>query len=327
MRTLLLGALACAAVALNGATASAAPPLRDVGPVSTDPGGGPPQIIADRTRLAYLVGVGRLRVIGEDLTEVASVVEPGCAWISFGGGASLWRCRPAGAPPYSEIGTTFPIDELDGGSRRVLGPPPLQYGAHGETPVWAGVGRRWMTAYYGAPADTNVYINRATGKVVYANAVETRRARRHVAEITDVDQPDLTRAVCPPLVPKLVDGSYDNVVVAPLAYRTPYGATRSGKRLVMGRCGARRLSVLSACPRTCSDPVVGDHFVAWTEGTSPTRRAVYVHMTDRDRTWRWRIDIPARATDHLVAAVGRRLFVLAGSTLQTLRLPAVVTGA
>lgn len=326
MRTPLLGALVCAVVALNGETARAAPPLRVVGPVSTDPAGGRPQIIADRTRLAYLAGAGHVRVIGEDLTEVASVVEPGCAWLAFGGGATLWRCQPADAPPYSDVGATFPIDELDGGPRSVLGPPPLPLGGHGETPVWAGVGRYWMTAHYRAPADTNDYVNRATGMVINANAVESTRARRHIGEITDVDRPDLTRAVCRPLVPKLVDGTYDKVVVAPLAYRAPLGATRSGKRLVMGRCGTRRLGVLSVCPRTCSDPVVGDHFIAWTEGTSRTRRTVYVHMTDCDRTWRWRVGIPAQATDHLLAAVGRRLFVLARWTLQTLRLPAVVTG-
>jgi hypothetical protein len=108
----------------------------------------------------------------------------------------------------------------------------------------------------------------------------------------------------------------------PLDYRPPYGATRSGSRLLMGRCGARRLSVLSRCPRSCSDPVVGDGFVAWTAGVSPARRTLYVRLIDRRRTWRWQLEPPAQASDHLVAAVGQRLFVLERQSLKTIRLPA-----
>jgi len=88
----------------------------------------------------------------------------------------------------------------------------------------------------------------------------------------------------------------------------------------MGRCGARRLEILSRCPRTCSDPVIGDQFIAWTEGTSNTRRSVYVRLADRSRTWRWRM--PAQPSLRPVAAIGRRLFVLGQGTLKTIRLPA-----
>jgi hypothetical protein len=181
-----------------------------------------------------------------------------------------------------------------------------------------------MTVYY--DADTRLYVNRATGRVVYSTH-EYSRARRHVRLITDVDQDDLTRPVCAPLVPKLVPGeARADTVVAPMAYRPPYGATRSGSRLLMSRCGAPRLTVLSRCAHTCSDPVVGAGFIGWTEGASRIRRTLYVRLAGRERTWRWRVEVPAQASDHLVAALGRRLFVLSRTTLKTVRLPAPLRG-
>ncbi|MDP2710703.1 MAG: hypothetical protein Q8O56_05755 [Solirubrobacteraceae bacterium] len=248
------------------------------------------------------------------------MAEPGCVWRSFGGGAVLWSCNPGPGHPFG----SSPLVGLDGRQRTVLGPPGLPLGAHGEPPIWWAVGLRWMTVYYNA--DSRAYVNRSTGRVAYSTG-EVSRARRHVRLITDVDRDDLTRPVCAPLVPKLVPGEgRADVVVAPLAYRPPYGATRSGSRLLIGRCGARRLTVLSRCPRTCSDPVVGEGFVAWIEGTSRTRRTVYVRLADRARTWRWRVDVPAQPSGHLVAAVGRRLFVLGRTTLKTVRLPASARG-
>ena len=310
--------VAVTAIAVHAAPASAEPPLRDVGPVSTDPSSGRVQVIADRTRVAYMPEAGRVRVINEDLAEVASVLEPGCSWRSFGGGALLWACPPAApAAAFSGEPSVFPIDELDGGQRTVLGPPPISIGAHGESPSWWGVGRRWMTVFYDNSPDHRAYINRNTGKVDYGKD-EFARAKRHVQVITDVDQVDLARRVCAPLAPRLV-GDFP-AVVARLVYRAPYGATRVGTRLLMARCGARRLTVLSRCPRSCSEPVIGDRFVAWTEGSSLTRRTVYVRLADRGRTWRWRVHAPP--SNHPVAAVGRRLFVLGQGTLQSVRLPA-----
>jgi hypothetical protein len=309
-----------AAAALRVSAARAEPPLRAMGPVSIGPIAGTPQVIADRGRLAYTPGGGRVRVLDERLAEVASVAEPGCAWRGFGGGALLWNCEAAPGYPFGYS----PLVALDGGQRTVLGPPRLPPGGHGEMPIWWAVGLRWMTVYY--DADTRAYVSRTTGKVVYSTS-EVSRARRHVRLISDVDQDDLTRSLCAPLVPKLVSGeARADVVVAPLAYRWPYGATRSGSRLLMGRCGARLLTVLSRCARTCSDPVLGDGFVAWMEGASRTRRTAYVRLLGRARTWRWRVDVPAQPSSHLLAAVGRRLFILEPTTLKTVRLPAAGPG-
>ena len=313
-----LWSAALIAIAVPVAAASAEPPLRDVGPMSTDFASGGSQVIADRRRVAYLPVAGRVRVIDENLTEAASVVEPGCAWRSFGGGALLWGCPPA--PPAAGFpgdAVAFPVDELDGGSRTVLGPPRVSLGGHGELPSWWEVGRHWMTIYYDNSPDVHAYVNRVTGEVDYGKD-ERSNASRHVRLVTDTDQDDLTRRVCAPLAPALV-GDFPTTV-APLVYRSPYGATLVGTRLLMTRCGARRLSVLSRCPRSCSKPVIGDRFVAWTEGTSVTRRTVYVRLADRGRTWRWRVDAPP--SRHPVAAVGRRLFVVGQGTLRTVRLPA-----
>jgi hypothetical protein len=190
-----------AAFLLQVAAAHAEPRLRDVGPVSPDPAAdGSQQVIADRGRLAYTPGNGRVRVIDERLSEVASVVEPGCVLRGFGGRAVLWSCGPAPGYPFGYS----PLLELDGRQRTVLGPPRLPLGGHGESPLWWGVGLRWMTVYY--DADTRLYVNRATGRVVYSTQ-EYSRARRHVRLMTDVDQDDLTRRVCAPLVPKARSGA------------------------------------------------------------------------------------------------------------------------
>ncbi len=306
-------AVAVGASTFGVAAASAEPPLGDVAPAPADLGTG---LISDGGRVAYMSAPGHVRVIDEHLDEIASVAEPGCLWRSFGGGALLWNCQPAPAYPFGYSA----IDDLGAKPRIVLGSPRLAPGGHGETPTWSAVGLRWMTVDFGG--QWHAYVNRATAKVVEAN-VELTRAFKHSRLVSDVDRDDLTRAVCAPLLPKTVPGLRGDSVVAPLAYRPPYGATLSGSRLLMGRCGARRLTVLSRCRRACSDPVVGDRFVAWTEGTSQTRQTVYVRLADRGRTWRWQIQ-PAPQFNRLVAAIGRRLFVLTDGMLKTVWLPAAV---
>ena len=214
-------------------------------------------VIADRGLVGYMSASGRVRVIYDtyhSFVEVASVAEPGCVWRAFGGGALLWNCEPI---TPTDPGHSL-IDELDGSPQTVLKPPTaLGVGGHGEIPTWSGIGLRWLSATF--DGENFVYVNRVTGKV------DDRRDRPSNARhrlVTDVNQLDLTRRVCSPLAQRYVEGLRGNSVAVPLAYRPPYGATRSGSRLLMGRCGARRLAVLSRCPRSCSDPVVGYGFVA-----------------------------------------------------------------
>ena len=155
-----VGRLAVAAAVLgNVAAAHAAPPLRDVGPVSADFASGGSQIVADRTRLAYMPVAGHVRVLDENLTEVAQVIETGCAWRSFGGGALLWNCAEAAGYPF---GYSL-VDELAGGERRVLAPPAVPSGAHGEAPEWAEIGLRWLTVFYGSP-DSRAYVKSGHGQ-------------------------------------------------------------------------------------------------------------------------------------------------------------------
>jgi hypothetical protein len=135
-RVFSLGAVSAAAFSLQVAAARAEPRLRDVRPVSTDPAADASQVIADRGRVAYTPGNGRVRLIDERLSEVASVVEPGCMWRGFGGGAVLWNCGPAPGYPFGYS----PLLELDGRQRTVLGPPRLPLGGHGESPLWGGSG-------------------------------------------------------------------------------------------------------------------------------------------------------------------------------------------
>lgn len=271
-------------------------------------------IVADGGHVAYMAAPGRVRVIDRSFAEVASVAEPGCTWRAFGGGALLWNCEPL-AP--TDPGHSL-IDELDGSPQTVLKPPTaLGVGGHGEIPTWSGIGLRWLIATF--DGESNVYVNRATGSVDYRRDFPSNARHRL---ITDVDQQDLTRRVCAPLSQQYIDGLRGNSVAVPPAYRPPYGATRSGSRLLLGRCGARRLTVLSRCPRSCSDPVLGYGFVAWTAGLSPARRTLYVRLIDRRRTWRWQIQPPLQQSDHLVAAIGQRLLVLDRQTLKTIRLPA-----
>ena len=294
----------------GAAPAGAEPPLRDVGAASTDLASGSSLVVADGGRVAYMSAPGRVRVINRSLAEVASVTEPGCMWRAFGGGALLWNCEPL-AP--TDPGHSL-IDALDGSPRTVLAPPTrLGFGGHGETPTWSGIGLYWLSATF--DGESFVYVDRVTGSIDYRRDVPSHAGHRLV---TDLDQEDLTRRVCAPLSQRRVEGLRGNSVAAPLAYVPPYGATRSGSRLLIGRCGAPRLSVLSRCPRSCSDPVVGPGFVAWTAGTSPARRTLYVRLIDRRRTWRWQIQPPAQSSDHLVAALGQRLFVLERGKLKTI---------
>ena len=182
--------------------------------------------------------------------------------------------------------------------------------------MWAGVGRRWLSVTW--TGESHAYVNRATGKVVKDKPVGAQTAGR---VITDLDQVDLTRRVCAPLAPKVVEGARGFNLVVPFAYRRPYGATRSRSRLLMGRCGAPRLTILSRCPRSCSDPVVGDEFIAWTEGTSTSSRTLHVRILSRSRTWRWGPRFPLQPSQRHLAAVGHRVFVFDNGTLKTLRLP------
>lgn len=306
--------VAVGSVAGGAARAGAEPPLRLVGAASTDFPSGSSSVVADGGHVAYMSAPGRVRVIDRSLVEVASVAEPGCMWRAFGGGALLWNCEPRGPtdPGYSLI------DELDGSPQTVLKPPTaLGFGGHGEIPTWSGIGLRWLSATF--DGESSVYVNRVTGKVDYRRDLASDARHRL---ITDVDQQDLTRRVCAPLAQQYVEGLRGASVAVPLAYRPPYGATRSGSRLLMGRCGARSLTVLSRCPTSCSDPVVGYGFVAWTAGVSPAHRTLNVRLIDRLRTWRWQIQPPSQPSDQLVAAVGQRLFVLDRQTLKTIRLPA-----
>lgn len=85
-----------------------------MGPASTDPASGTAQVIANRGRVAYTLGGGRVRVINERLAEAASVTEAGCAWRGFGAGQLLWNCHAA-APGYP-FGYS-PLVALDGRQR------------------------------------------------------------------------------------------------------------------------------------------------------------------------------------------------------------------
>jgi hypothetical protein len=302
------------------APASAEPPLQDVGALSSDFSAGGSQVIADRTRVAYMPEAGRVRVIDERLTEVATVVEHDCAWRSFGGGALLWAC-PTVASASGVAGEAGGLPDRSTRRRAATGARPACRFAR-----WA---RRGAQLVGGRPAVDDDLLRQlprypqlrqpchGEGRLLH---VESINAARHVRLITDLDQDDLTRRVCAQLAPRLV-GEWPTRI-APLVYRAPYGATLIGTRFLMARCGARTLSVLSRCLRSCSAPVIGDRFVAWTEGTSLTHRTVYARLADRGRTWRWRVQAPP--SRHPVAAVGRRLFIAGQGILQTVQLPEVV---
>ena len=222
--------------------------------------------------MAYMTAPGHVRVIDEDLAEVALIVEPACAWRDFGGGALLWAC---GAAPGYPFGFSR-VDELAGG-RTVLGPPRLPAGGHGEEPIWGQIGRRWLTVYYGD--DYQVYVHRTSGRLRPADgrarARPRPRPREHRSRPDDCGR---LRAVV------LVEGvrHLDRRALAPPLVRRGHRAALSPA------------DVLSRLPARASDPVVGAGFVAWTEGLSHTRRTVYVRLADRGRTWRWRFRRRAR---------------------------------
>jgi hypothetical protein len=323
-------AAAPAALALGAAPAAAGPPLRDVGPAMRDGANGRALLASDGQRVAYAPAPSRIRVIGRDLREVASIPTPsGCAWGDFGGGALLWYCDRADG----QSGLAFHGIVYDVAARAVtqLQPPPVPAStATGDLPTWWTIGRHWLGADYISSGVRQVaFVNRATGQVIpYAAVAGSIRDGRRVTP--DLDRADLMRPLCAPLRPRAVRDDRGEPVPARFAYSPPYGATRSstpgGTRLLLGRCGDRATSVLSRCPRTCADPAVGDRAVAWLEGTSQTTRTLRVRLIDRARTWSWRVAVPPDrrgSADPLVAVLGRRVFVLGEKALKTVLLPPV----
>jgi hypothetical protein len=94
----------------------------------------------------------------------------------------------------------------------------------------------------------------------------------------------------------------------------------------MGRLGARVFSLGAVSAAAFSLQVAAARAEPRLRDVGPvsTDPAADASQVIRERTWRWRVEVPAQPSDHLVAALGRRLFVLSRTTLKTVRLPAAL---
>jgi hypothetical protein len=239
----------------------------------------------------------------------------------MGGGALLWNCQTM-ADGSVLSGLTY---ALASGHMTSFGPPPTRPpGPSGpESESWLGIGAQWLAAKYGGYH---------YGAVEYL-ARDGRRSGESLDRtvVADLDAPELWRHMCAPLKRRMVpDENFPvDLSLGPYAYRPPYGAALSfhdgskPARLVLDRCGQDHTRVLSRCPHACSDPVIGDHAVAWIEGGDdqgdlhPIKARLRVFLIDRKRTLTWRLGHkPATA-----AILGRRAFVAQSGRLKTVKLP------
>jgi hypothetical protein len=316
----------CLALVLGASSAMAAPPLRDVGPATKDAASGRTLLAGSGTTLAYNASADRIRVIDGRLREVASIPLPaGCAFGDYGGGSLLWYCSTAATAGFT--GVVYDV------ATHATTQLPVAAGPHdalGGNPTWWTIGAHWLgVAYIANGPQSYAYVNRTTGQIVtYAKVSAALRANPRAA--LDLDRADLAQPLCSPLRAQAPGRS----VPTPFAYARPYGATlshsKAGTRLLVARCGARKMTVLSRCMKGCGDPAIGDHAVAWLEGAGdshPSSAHLRVRLLDRSRTWSWSVTLPRRFAgsdrDPLVAAIGRRVFVLVAGKLQSVRLPSV----
>jgi hypothetical protein len=321
---------ACIALAVGASSAMAVPPLRDVGPATKDAASGRTLLAASATTLTYDASADHVRVIDGQLHEIASVRTPaGCAFGDYGGGSLLWYCTAA-ATATATGGFSGVVYDV---GTRTTAQLPVAAGPHdalGGSPTWWTIGTHWLgVAYIANGPQSYAYVNRTTGQVVtYAKVSADLRANPRAT--LDLDRADLAQPLCSPLRAQAPGGS----VPTPFAYLRPYGATlshsKAGTRLLVGHCGARRMTVLSRCAKGCGDPAIGDHAVAWLEGAGdlhPSSAHLRVRLLDRSRTWSWSVTLPRRFSgsdqDPLVAVIGRRAFVLVAGKLQSVQLPAV----
>ena len=249
--------LAAVAVLATGAPAALAAPalrLRETGLRPTIVRGDGVQ------RLATARGDGPVSVL--DLRSRTSRLIPtpaGCTFADIHRATLLWNCRSSQGFPS---GSTY-----DMATGAVAALPPLGAVSGAQTARYAAIGDRFARIdidgyrYFEAP----MFVERATGR-------QLRTAPRF-GQVRDLDAPGLTRRLCAGHIEPMVPGAIFREVGEPAAVGGWTAATtrantsgRYFQRVEIQRCHTARARTIRVCHQlTCSQPLLDDRIVVWTE--------------------------------------------------------------
>ena len=249
--------LAAVAVLATGAPAALAGPvsplrLRDTGVTPTIVRGDGVQ------RLAMAVGDGAVSVLDTRSQTFSLIPTPaGCTFADLHRATLLWNCRSTRGFP---TGSTY---DMATGAVTTLAP--LGAGTGAEWARYAAIGDHFARMDLDGYHYVNAYmfVERATGR---QSIVHTRSG-----QIRDLDAPGLTRRLCAGHIEPIVWGAIGLERGEPVAVGRWTAATTTPHeseltRIQIQRCGTARARTIRVCRRLrCSDPVLDDRIVAWTE--------------------------------------------------------------
>jgi hypothetical protein len=242
---------------------------------------------------AYYVSEGSTRILDEEgRTLRDDVAIPADPWPLFrtveavGGGYVLLGSSVAVVPPPKLV-------EIATGS--VLDVDARPWAIRWDNVYLTGVGRHWLggdgvTSHGGS----DTFLNWHTGRVAEPGGNSARAT-------PDLNTAELWRPMCSPLHRRSSRGLG---LWRSFQYRPPLGLTTSrAGRLLLLRCGQRKVTTLSRCRKGCGFAQLGGGLVTWREG----RRAYFYRAHTRCRR-RWVIPAPATylAT---VAHTSKRVFI------------------
>ena len=249
--------LAAVAILATGAPAALAAPalrLRDTGLRPTIVRGDGVQ------RLATAIGGGPVSVL--DMRSRTSSLIPtpaGCTFADIHRATLLWSC-----PSRQGFPTGSSYDMATGA---VAALPPLGAGTGAPAARYAAIGEHFARIDldgYRSP-EAPMFVERATGRQL--------RAAPRFGQVRDLDAPGLTRRLCAGHIEPMVPGAIFREVGEPAAVGGWTAATtrantidRYFQRVQIQRCGGARARTIRVCHRlTCSQPLLDDRIVAWTE--------------------------------------------------------------
>jgi hypothetical protein len=305
--------IAAAAILLTSASAahaSSALALRDTGLAVTTARGDAAHL------LATAVDDGDVSVLDTRTQSWTTIPSPaGCRFVDIHHGTLLWNCAPTvGGFP---TGVTYDI-----ATRALATLPALIPFGNADNARYAAVGdhfaRMDLDGYH--YVDIHEYVDRATGRQSYENA--------RLGRIRDLDAPTLVRALCAGAPRPQVEGAFSLLPGEPVVAGRWSAATALSDNpdvehdhrayayvghVQVDRCGTKVRTVRVCRTVICSQPLLDDHVVAWTEtrgiGSTSTRLVVRMLRSGRVRRTPW---APQLLTPLLI---GHRLYALAESSI------------
>jgi hypothetical protein len=254
VRRLLLIAVAIFLAGVPGTAAAAELRLRDTGLTATIVRGDGAQ------RLALAVKTGPVSVLDTRTHAWSTIPTPaGCSFVDIHRATLLWNCA---AQPGFPTGLTY---EIATGSRATL--PALSTSGGADNARYAAIGDRFarmnLEGYH--YVDAYAFIERATGRQIYEHA--------RAGQVRDLDDPGLLRTLCAGALEPQFEGAIDLVPGDPaVAGRWTAAASLFEEadsyvtRVQIKRCGTARARTIRVCRTvTCTQPVLDDRIVAWTE--------------------------------------------------------------